>query len=52
MDLAVIDAMSMIAVIVAFIAVVGWAYGAKRREAFDEASLLALGEDNSEQSRG
>lgn len=52
MNLLVVEIVSTIAAMAAFIAVVAWAYSGRRTKAFREASLLALAEDNSENRRG
>ena len=48
------DARSLITVVslLAFLAIVGWAYGAKRKARFEEAARSVLDEDDAEQVQG
>ncbi|MDP1527369.1 MAG: cbb3-type cytochrome c oxidase subunit 3 [Rhodocyclaceae bacterium] len=46
MDINDLRAIATVMLFVAFIAIVVWAYSGKRKQAFDEAALLAVGEDD------
>jgi cbb3-type cytochrome oxidase subunit 3 len=47
----VVEVMSTIAAMLAFVAVVGWAYSSRPTEAFKQASLIPFDEDDSEHAR-
>ena len=46
MDLATVHAVLTVLMMVAFIALIVWAWSGKRRQAFDEAARLPLDDDN------
>jgi cbb3-type cytochrome oxidase subunit 3 len=48
MDLILLEAISTIATMGAFVAVVAWAYSERRKEPFEQASRLPFAGDNSE----
>lgn len=51
MDINDLRSIATVLLFVAFVAIVVWAYSGKRKQAFDEAASLAVGDDD-EVSRG
>lgn len=46
MDINDLRSIATVLLFVAFIAIVVWAYSGKRKQAFDEAASLAVGDDD------
>ncbi len=46
MDINDLRSIATVMLFVAFIAIVVWAYSSKRKQAFDEAASLAVGDDD------
>ena len=51
MDINDLRSITTVLLFAAFIAIVAWAYSGKRKQAFDEAASLAVGDDD-DVSRG